>query len=71
MLTRSNQGDASPLEISVINHMVSMGRITDFKSRMSISYPHISLLVNNMPIEDPDRCGACETIWPCWLRALK
>ncbi len=56
-LTRSNQGDATPLEISVINHMDSMNRITAFKSRISITYPHTSLLVNNMPIDDPDRCG--------------
>jgi DNA-binding response OmpR family regulator len=56
-LTRSNQGEATPLEISVINHMAGMNRITAFKSRMSITYSHASLLVNNMPIEDPDRCG--------------
>ena len=56
-LTRSNQGEATPLEVSVINHMVKMNRITSFKSRMSVTYSHVSLLVNNMPVEDPDRCG--------------
>lgn len=56
-LTLSSQGNASPLEISVINHMANMERIASFKSRMSITYPHVSLLVSNMPVEDPDRCG--------------
>ena len=53
----SVQGEASPLEISVIDNMSVMDRITHFKSRMSINYPHVSILVNNMPTDDPDRCG--------------
>ena len=53
----SAQGEASPLEISVIDNMSVMDRITHFKSRMSINYPHVSILVNNMPTDDPDRCG--------------
>lgn len=56
-LTRDEEGEASPLVVSVINHMTSMDRITSFKSRMSITYDHISLLVNNLPLDDPDRCG--------------
>lgn len=56
-LTRTNQGDATPLEISVINHMAGMDRITQFKARMSITYPHAALLVNDMPVDDPERCG--------------
>jgi len=56
-LTRTNQGAATSLETSVINHMASMGRIIAFKSRMSVTYPHVSLLVNNMPEDDEDRCG--------------
>jgi CheY-like chemotaxis protein len=56
-LTRSGQGEATPLEISVINHMADMGRIINFKTRMSITYPHVSLLINNMPVDDADRCG--------------
>jgi len=53
----SAQGEASPLEISVIDHMTGMDRIVHFKTRMSIHYPHVAMLVNNMPVEDPDRCG--------------
>ncbi len=56
-LTRTQQGDATPLEISVLSHMAGMDRITQFKTRMSITYPHASLLVNDMPIDDAERCG--------------
>lgn len=56
-LSLSGQGIASPLEISVIEHMSGMDRIVQFKRRLSINYPHVVMLVNNMPVEDTDRCG--------------
>lgn len=56
-LTYTENGEASPLESSVINHMASMDRITSFKNRMCITYERASLLINNMPTDDPDRCG--------------
>ena len=56
-LSLTEQGEASPLEASVMNHMSAMDRIVYFKNRMSINYPSVGLLVNNMPIDDPDRCG--------------
>lgn len=56
-LTRAEEGDATQLVASVINHMTAMDRITIFKDRMCITYDHISLLVNNMPSDDPERCG--------------
>jgi DNA-binding response OmpR family regulator len=56
-LTRTEEGEAAPLVISVINHMTAMERITAFKSRLCITYEHVSLLVNNMPEDDVDRCG--------------
>ena len=56
-MTRDSSGTGSPLLTSVINHMAGMDRITSFKSRLSITYEHLSLLVNDMPVDDPDRCG--------------
>lgn len=56
-LTSSTQGEASPLELSVISHMAGMERIVQYRNRLSITYPAVSLLVSNMPVEDPDRCG--------------
>jgi hypothetical protein len=57
VVSLSGHGEASPLEISVMEHMTEMDRIVHFKTRMSIHYPHVAMLVNNMPVEDPDRCG--------------
>jgi multidrug resistance efflux pump len=37
--------------------MAGMERIVQYKSRMSITYPRVTLLVNDLPTEDPDRCG--------------
>lgn len=56
-LTRTSHGDASPLEASVIGHMAGMERILQYRNRLSITYDHVSLLVSNMPTDDPDRCG--------------
>lgn len=56
-VTRSSHGAATPLEASVIATMAEMERIVQFKSRLSITYDHVSLLINNMPVSDPDRCG--------------
>lgn len=56
-VTRCRGGEASPLEVSVMDHLVSMGRLVQFKARMVINYPVVSLLVRDMPLEDEDRCG--------------
>lgn len=57
VLTLNPQGEASALEISVIEHMTGMERITQFKNRMCITYEHVSMLVNDMPVDDSERCG--------------
>lgn len=56
-LLRSDKGPATPLEASVIEHMRSMERIAGFKTRLSIRYDHVALLINNMPVADEALCG--------------
>ncbi|MDP2810326.1 MAG: response regulator [Rhodocyclaceae bacterium] len=56
-LTRSGQGAASPLETSVIGHMAGMERIVQFQSRLAVTYPRVTLMIKDMPLADPDRCG--------------
>ncbi|HEY6896431.1 MAG TPA: response regulator [Rhodocyclaceae bacterium] len=56
-LTLNGEGVANPLEASVISHMGKMERIMQFSSRLCITYKHVSLLVHDLPTEDPDRCG--------------
>lgn len=56
-LTLASRGEASPLESSVIGHMAGMDRIVQYRTRLSITYPNVSMLVSNMPTDDADRCG--------------
>ncbi|NHQ87806.1 response regulator [Iodobacter sp. HSC-16F04] len=51
------RGPASALETSIMHHMSTMDRITQFKSRMAITYPHIRVFISNMPEHDNDLCG--------------
>uniref|UniRef100_Q47B79 Response regulator receiver n=1 Tax=Dechloromonas aromatica (strain RCB) TaxID=159087 RepID=Q47B79_DECAR len=53
----SHNGRNVPLEVSVLNHVRESGRIFQFKSRCVFNYGRVTLMVNNMPLEDPDRCG--------------
>lgn len=56
-LTFADQGIASPLEESVLAQVRGLDRIFQFHNRLVINYPHVSILINNLPIEDEDRCG--------------
>ncbi len=56
-IIRASNGAPSPMEAEAIKHVADMGRIVEFKTRMSISYPLVTLLFNNMPVDDPDRYG--------------
>lgn len=53
----SPQGHDLPLEVGILNHVQHSGRIFQFKSRCVFNYGQVTLLVNNMPLEDPERCG--------------
>ena len=52
-------GDASPLERSVLEQAADMGRIFQFKRRLVVNYPHVSIIVADMPdeSEEPERAG--------------
>lgn len=53
----SDNGRDLPLETSVLNHVSHAGRIFQFKSRCVFNYGRVTLMVNNMPLDDADRCG--------------
>ncbi|MFN4327096.1 MAG: two-component system response regulator [Azonexus sp.] len=57
VLTISHNGRNVPLEVSVLNHVRESGRIFQFKSRCVFNYGQVTLLVNNMPLDDAERCG--------------
>ncbi len=56
-LTLSKDGANLPLETSVINHVRGMDRIFEFRSRSVHNFERVTLMVNNMPLADPDFCG--------------
>ena len=56
-LFASDKGQASPLEEELLARMVEQDRIFDFGHRTAFNYPHMSLLIKNMPRDDPDRYG--------------
>ena len=56
-LTLTPQGQATALEESVIERMMTQDRIFQFKSRMICNYGTVSLLVVNMPADDEAMAG--------------
>ena len=50
-------GACTPLEVSILNHAHKMDRIFQFRDRLVINYEHITLLLLNLPLDDPDRIG--------------
>lgn len=53
----SDSGTMSPMEESVLSHLQTRGRIVDFKMRTVVNFQHISVLIKNMPLDDPSRYG--------------
>ena len=55
--TYSQAGENWPLEVAVMNHVRTLERIFQFKRRAVYNFEHITVLVTNMPVDDPDQCG--------------
>ena len=55
--TLSSKGAGVPLDESIIDHVQNMGRIFEFYSRGVYNFDQTTLIVNNMPVGDPDFCG--------------
>ena len=52
-----SSGVVRPLEMSLLQKMRLKDRIIDFGARTIVNYPHVSLLVKNMPMEDEAKYG--------------
>lgn len=55
--TLSKSGENWPLELSVIKHVRTLERIFEFGMRAAYNFEHLTVLVTNMPIADPELCG--------------
>lgn len=53
----NRNGPATELEHSILQQLAVMDRITQFRNRLFIHYPHVCIVINNLPLDDPDRCG--------------
>lgn len=53
----SPNGQDLPLEVGILNHVRNAGRIFQFSSRCVFNYGRLTLMINNMPLEDADRAG--------------
>ncbi len=56
-LNFGDQGEVSPLEANVIEMSRKKSRFFDFGSRTIINYQDFSILIKNMPIDNPDKYG--------------
>lgn len=56
--TISEEGENRPLEVSVVNHIRTLERIFQFKTRAAFNFDRLTVMVNNMPIENPELCGS-------------
>jgi DNA-binding response OmpR family regulator len=51
------KGEATGVERAVLQQMATMDRIVRFRNRLSVNFPNVKLIVNNMPVADEERCG--------------
>lgn len=55
-------GSVSPLEENIIQLALQKDRFFDFDARTIISYEHFSLLIKNMPIDNPEAYGTLKDV---------
>ena len=53
----ATDGQATPLEASIIANARTLTHIYSSGSNTSFNYPHCCLVVRDMPLDDEDRCG--------------
>lgn len=53
----STKGECSDLERSILAHTSSLGRVFQFRNRLAINYPHVTLLMSSLPLDNPDLVG--------------
>ncbi len=57
LVSRGQDGPCTPLEEAVLANVSGAGRIVTLRQRTAINYPHSTLIVKNMPTDDPERYG--------------
>lgn len=55
--TLGSNGENQPLEVSVLDHVRTMDRIFEFRSRAVYNFDRITIMINNMPVHDQMLAG--------------
>lgn len=55
--TLSSNGENQPLEVSVLDHVRTMDRIFEFRSRAVYNFDRITIMISNMPTNDDMLAG--------------
>jgi CheY-like chemotaxis protein len=66
----SNFSSVSPMEADLMSKLASENRYFDFGSRTQINFPHVSLLIKNMPLHDNVRYGRIKDFLPAMLSTM-
>ena len=56
-LTQSAQGRDLPLEVSILDHLQTKERIFEFGNRGVYNFDHVTIMISDMPLAEPDVCG--------------
>jgi DNA-binding response OmpR family regulator len=56
-ICQSSRGRDIPLDLSVMNHVRLQERIFEFHNRSAFNYDKVTLIINNMPLDDVEQCG--------------
>ena len=66
----SSRANVTPLETELMTALKERGdRFTDFGRRTQITYPRVSLLIKNMPLDDMEKYGRYKDLLPSLLSA--
>lgn len=50
-------GTISPLETELLTRLKDQGSILEYGARLIVNYNPVSVLIKNLPLSDPDKCG--------------
>jgi hypothetical protein len=54
---RNRETDCSPLEASILSYVSRLGRLYQMSDRLGVNYPHATILVSGLELDDLDRVG--------------
>ena len=63
----STYSSVSPMESELIANLATEKRFFDFGGRTQINFPHVSLLIKNMPLDNMERYGRIKDFFPAML----